>query len=426
MVKIALLGCGTVGSGVVKLLEQNAQIIEKRAEERIEIAKVFTRTVSKCYELGIPDEKICKNFEEIENDDEIQIVVELIGGVDRAYDYIMRSLAKGKHVVSANKDLIAIKGEEIFKAAQENNVAFYFDASVAGGIPIINPIKHNLSGNNAQTIMGILNGTTNYILTKMTNEGLPFETVLSQAQSLGYAEADPTSDVGGLDAARKVAILASVAFNSRVTFSDVYCEGITKIEPSDFAMAKRFGYVIKLLGIAKEDNGKIQARVHPAMIPQNHPLASVNDVYNAVYYDGDAVGAVMLYGRGAGQMPTASSVVGDVIDCVRNMHSQNLAVGCTCFLNKDITNILDVSNRFYIRLKVVDRPGVLAKLAGVFGEFQVSIATMVQEEHSNEHATLYLITHNVKEDKLRKALAILDNAEYVEQVSSVIRLEGIE
>jgi len=428
MINIGLLGCGTVGSGVVKLIEQNNYTISQKIGSDIRIKKVMELDREKCLRLGLSEEMICRSIDDIVNDEEIDIVVELIGGVDTACGFILAAMSKGKHVVTANKDLIALRGEELFAAAKEHNVDFYFEASVGGGIPIITPMKQSLAANSIQQVIGILNGTTNYILTKMSNEGRPYEEVLAEAQRLGYAEADPTSDVEGLDAARKIAILASIAFNSRVTFNDVYAEGITRITPEDIRYAREMGYVIKLLAIAKQENEEIMVKVHPAFIPLEHPLANVNDAFNAVFIRGDAVGDVMLYGRGAGQMPTASAVVGDIIEIGRNIiHQSNARIGCTCFEHKNIMNINDMHSQFYIRMVVKDRPGVLAGIAGVFGNNNVSIASVLQKGNRkdlNDMAELVLITHKVKEQDLHDALTVLQGMSIVGGINNVIRLEG--
>jgi homoserine dehydrogenase len=428
MLNIGLLGCGTVGSGVVKLLQKNTETIAKRAGTEIAIKKVLERDVAKCIEAGVPEDLIASDYEEILNDNSIDIVVELMGGLHPAFDFIIAAMQKGKHVVTANKDLIAVKGEELFDAAKENNVDFYFEASVGGGIPIVYPLKQSLAGNRIEQVIGILNGTTNYILTKMTREGREFSEVLAEAQQLGYAEADPTADVEGYDAARKIAILSSIAFNSRVTLDDVYVEGITSITPIDIESARELGYVVKLLAIAKENSqGQIQARVHPAFIPANHPLAAVNDVFNAVFVQGDAVGEIMHYGRGAGQMPTASAVVGDIIEIVRNTISGvNARIGCTCYEKKPMLNINELDANYYIRMTVSDRPGVLAGIAGVFGNNNVSIATVLQKTGEENLAQIILITHCVKEQNLRDSLAVLDGMSIVKKINNVIRLEGTE
>lgn len=423
---IAVLGCGTVGAGVIKLLMQNREAISKRAGEEINVKKVLEKDKDKCRRLGLPEESICTNYAEIVDDPDIEVVVELIGGIDPAFTFIIEAMQKGKHVVTANKDLIALKGRQIFDAAEEMQVDFAFEASVGGGIPIILPMKQSLAGNQVQEVIGILNGTTNYILSKMSQEGRDFDEVLREAQELGYAEADPSSDVGGLDAARKIAILASIAFNSRVTLDDVYVEGITSITARDIQYAKELGYVVKLLAIASEEEGKIQSRVHPAFIPLTHPLAAVNDVFNAVFVRGDAVGEIMLFGRGAGEMPTASAVVGDIIDISRNkVHDCHARIGCTCYEEKEILPIHELSSQFYIRMTVKDRPGVLASIAGVFGNNDVSIESVIQKSSDEGKAELILITHLTKEENLRDSLMILRDMKIVGAIDNVIRLAGI-
>ncbi|MGE5371407.1 MAG: homoserine dehydrogenase [Solirubrobacterales bacterium] len=428
MAKIGLLGCGTVGGGVAKLLASNQDLLSKRIGEPISIKKVLERDRERVLAAGLPAEAIVSDFDEILNDDEIDIVVELIGGIEPARSFILAALNRGKNVVSANKDLIAISGKEIFDAAAASRVDFRFEASVGGGIPIVYPLKQSLAANRIKEVIGIVNGTTNYILTKMTEENLPFEQVLREAQELGYAEADPTSDVGGLDAARKLAILASIAFNSRVTFDNVYVEGITQITPLDIKYGRELGYVIKLLAIAKEENNKIQVRVHPAFLPKQHPLANVNGVYNAVFVRGDAVGDVMHFGRGAGEMPTASAVVGDIMEIVVDMKYQSTGrVSCTCYEEKPILPIQGSRAKYYIRLRVKDRPGVLASIAGVFGNQNVSLATVLQKTSGQADAQLILITHMVEEANLRDALTVFENMpSVIASIDNVIRLEGVE
>lgn len=426
MINIGLLGCGTVGSGIVKLLRKNAELISRRSGDDIVIKRVLERDREKCLELGLKPEMITQNWADIRDDAEIDIVVELIGGIEPAFQFVTEAMKQGKHVVSANKDLIAVKGRELFDTARENGVDFYFEASVAGGIPIVYPMKQSLAGNEVNEVIGILNGTTNYILTKMSREQSDFSEVLAEAQQLGYAEADPTSDVEGLDAARKIAILSSIAFNSRVTLDDVYVEGITSITAEDIKYGAELGYVIKLLAIAKQDDkGRIQVRVHPAFLPNNHPLAAVNDAFNAVFVHGDAVGEIMHYGRGAGQMPTASAVAGDIIEITRNIKNNNIArIGCTCYEEKTVLDINQLSAEYYIRMTVKDRPGVLAAIAGVLGNHNVSLATVLQKGRGENDAELVMITHEVMEKDLRDSLKVLEGMDIVRAINNVIRMEG--
>jgi len=428
MIKIGLLGYGTVGSGVAELLTRNNEIIAQRTGDQVVLKKVLERNPDTLRKAGLKHDMIAADIHEITDDPEIDIVVELIGGIEPALSFILEAMKHGKHVVSANKDLIAAKGKEIFETAAENNVDFYFEASVGGGIPIVYPLKQSLTGNRILEVIGILNGTTNYILTKMSQEGRPFGEVLLEAQQLGYAEADPTADVEGLDAARKIAILSSIAFNSRVTLDKVHVEGITAISPADIKYARELGYVIKLLAIAKEDEqGRVDTRVHPAFLPKTHPLSAVNDVFNAVFVRGDAVGEIMHYGRGAGKMPTASSAVGDIIEIGRNiLANTNARIGCTCYTSKTMLSINELNAKYYIRMTVTDRPGVLAGIAGVFGNNNVSIATVLQKASQDNMAELIMITHEVKEQNLRDALAVLKGMSIVGEIDNVIRLEGTE
>lgn len=428
-INIGLIGMGTVGTGVAKVLLNNKETIAQRVGATVELKKILARniekTLPKVRDLFLDDNILTSDIEEIINDAEIDIVVEVIGGIHPAKEFIIRAMESGKSVVTANKDLIAAHGKELLDAAGKNNVDLFFEASVGGGIPIIGPLKESLVGNHIKQIMGIVNGTTNFILTKMSNEGGDFEVVLREAQELGYAEADPTSDVGGLDAARKIAILASIAFNTRVTDADVYVEGITNISGLDISYAKELGYIIKLLGIAKEENNEIEVRVHPVMIPKNHPLANVNDVFNAVFVEGDAVGKTMFYGQGAGELPTASAVVGDVIAGARNIqYNCGGRVGCTCYETKKIKPIGEVKAKCYMRIMVKDRPGVLANITAVFGNQNVSIATVIQKTANEEGcAELVLITHSVEEQNLTDALSIIKGLSSVISIENLIRVE---
>ncbi len=426
MINLGLIGCGTVGSGVIKLLNENKDIITKRVGQPLFLKKVIDKDRVKCLALGITEEQMAASVDEIINDSEIDIIIELIGGTETAYQIITAAMRAGKNIVTANKDLIALRGKELFDLAESNKVDIYFEASVAGGIPVVFPLKQSLSANNIKEVIGILNGTTNYILTKMSSEGLPLDQVLKEAQELGYAEANPESDVEGLDAARKIAILSAIAFNSRVSLNQVYVEGIMSIATEDINNAKALGYVIKLLAIAKEnENREIEVRVHPAFIPYDHPLASVHNVNNAIYIKGDAVGEVMLYGHGAGQMPTASAVLGDVIEISRNiLHNAINRIGCTCFDEKTVIDISQLKSEYYIRMTVLDRPGVLAGIAGVFGNNRVSIATVLQQVSRGSLAELILITHTVKESDLRDSLLILKDMSIVSEINNVIRVEN--
>jgi Homoserine dehydrogenase len=423
-IKIGLLGAGTVGGGVILVLKNNAKEIEKRVGVPVRIVKVFTRRPEKVTELD-DSLMVTNSVDDILDDTEIDIVIELIGREDPAKEYIARALAAKKNVVTANKDILAKYGKELFALAEENNVDFMFEAAVAGGIPIIRPLKSCLAANKINSIMGIVNGTTNYMLSKMASSHVDFNEVLKEAQDLGYAESDPTADIGGLDAARKLVILASIAFNTRITLDDVYIEGIEKLTLRDIEYADELGYVVKLLAIAKNSkkNG-ISVRVHPTMLPKIHPLSTVNDVYNAIYVNGDVVGDAMFLGRGAGRMPTASAVCGDVVDVARNIvHNCTGRINCTCYEDKHLCSIENITSPCYVRLLVLDKPGVLAAIASAFGAQNVSLKNVVQKSQVEGFSELVVITYDVSEYNLRMALATLAGLPVVEKICSVIRVE---
>lgn len=421
----ALLGFGTVGGGVYKVLKSQEKEMSAKIGCKVKISKVLVRNVKKASEkLADPEIVVTDKWEDILKDDSVSVIIELMGGIEPARTYILEALKKGRHVVSANKDLIAVHGRELLEAAQESGVDFLFEASVAGGIPIIRPLKQCLAGNHMLEVMGIVNGTTNFILTKMTQEGMEFSDALALASELGYAEADPTADIEGLDAGRKVAILSSAAFNSRVVFDDVYIEGITKISARDISYAKEMGCDIKLLGVARNTEEGIEAYVCPMLIPSTHPLAAVNDSYNAVFVQGDAVEDAMFFGRGAGELPTASAVVGDVFDIVRNIQSGCCArIGCTCYKNIPVKKMADTHNRYFLRLQVEDRCGVLAEMMAVFAKYHVSVAQLIQKDSKREgSAEVVIITAKVREGDFRTAVEELSNRSSVRQISSMLRV----
>ncbi|MFA5881987.1 MAG: homoserine dehydrogenase [Eubacteriales bacterium] len=425
VINIGLMGCGTVGGGVWKVLDTNRDIIRKRVGIEISIKKVLEKDVDKAKAAGVPVKKITSKPEIILDDPDIDVVVEVIGGTTLAAELIKKALMAGKSVVTANKDLLAQDGQELFQIAEQNKVDLLFEASVGGGIPIIRPLKECLAANRVETVYGIVNGTTNYMLTKMSDEGSSYSDVLAEAKQKGYAEADPTSDVEGYDAARKLAILASIAFNTRVSFKDVFVEGITKVTARDIMYARELNCAVKLLAIGKDLDGKIEVRVHPTFIPQNHPLASVNDVFNGVFIHGDAVGDVMFYGRGAGELPTASAVVGDVIDCARNiLKGARGRLSCTCYDHKLIKDIGETRTKYYVRMKVLDRPSVLAAIASVFGNQEVSLASVIQKRNIENIAEIVWVTHDVLENNIQDALKIIGGLSIVEEISNVIRVEG--
>lgn len=429
VLKVGLMGLGTVGTGVYKVIENQKAEFPHKIGSRLEIKKILVRAdeVPAAQAKVREGIEIVSNYEDIVNDAEIDIVVEVMGSIDFAKKCILAALNSGKSVATANKDLVAVHGKELLDAAAANGCDFLFEAAVAGAIPIIRPLKQCLAANNISEVMGIVNGTTNYILTKMTLEGMTFQEALAKATELGYAEADPTADIEGLDAARKVAIMASIAFNSRVVLDDVYVEGITKLTAEDIAYAAEMGYTIKLLGVARHsEHDGIEVRVHPMLIPSSHPLATVNDSFNAVFVHGDAVDDVMFYGRGAGEMPTASAVVGDVMDIARNIqYNCKGRIRCTCYKEIPIKSIDECSSSYFIRMQAQNRPGVLANIAGVFGESNVSIAQFVQKNVQGEEAELVLITENVLEKDFRAAVDALKQMPILKEISAVIRVYSV-
>lgn len=426
IVQVGLLGFGTVGSGVVRVLTDNSQLIAQRAGTEIAIKKILVRDLNKKRALSTAAE-LTTDPAAVIGDPEIDIVVELLGGEEPARTLMLEALNHGKHVVTANKDVMAKYGRELFEAAEKNNVNLLFEASVGGGIPIIRPLKRCLAANRISEVMGIVNGTTNYMLDKMTAEGMDFATVLAEAQAKGYAEADPTADVGGLDAARKIAILASIAFGTRVRLDDVSAEGITKIEPEDIDYGRELGYVIKLLAIAQETDKGVNARVHPAFIPTTHPLAAVRDAFNAIFIRGDAVGDAMFYGRGAGSLPTASAVCADIMEAARDIvHNSSNRILCTCFEEKRISPISETESPYYIRLLAEDKPGVMAAIAGAVGAQQVSLNSVIQKRRVGTRAEIVLITYKVKDEDLQLAVQTLSGLSVVNKVSTVIRVVGAD
>ena len=421
-INIALLGAGTVGGGVYRLIKENREEFKDRTGAVINVKKVLVRDMSKD-RPGFDKAVLTDDFNEIISDKDIEIVVELMGGLHPALEYVTESLKAGKQVVIANKDLIAEHGELIGNLAEQMGSDLLFEAAVAGAIPIIRPLKQSMAGNNISEIMGIVNGTTNYILTKMSETGMSYSDALAKATELGYAEADPTADVEGYDAGRKVAIMATIAFHSRVVFNQVYTEGITKITADDIRYAKEFGYVIKLVGVAKQTENGIEAKVHPMLIPEDHPLAGVRDSYNAVFVHGDAMEDITFMGRGAGMMPTASAVMGDVIDVCRDLVYDSCGrVGCNCYKKMPVKRIEDSESKFFLRIIAEDRPGVLANIASVLGNNDVSIAQVVQKSRKSGTAELVIITDTVLEKNINDALAVFKGMSVVKDIPGVIRV----
>jgi len=424
VIKAALLGAGTVGSGVYALSKLLDGEMVQKTGAGLEIKKILVRDWKKERE-GIDPSILTDNWEEIINDGEITLIIEVMGGIEPAKTYITQAINAGKQVVTANKDLLAEHGQELLSLAENAGCDLQFEAAVAGAIPIIRPLKQSLSASMLTEIMGIVNGTTNFILTKMSEEGMSYGEALKLATDLGYAEADPTADVKGCDAGRKIAIIASLAFNSEVVYSDVYIEGITKITAEDVHYAKEFGYVIKLVGVARQSDGQIEVKVHPMLIPDTHPLATVNDSFNAVFVHGDACGDAMFMGRGAGKMPTASAVMGDVLIVMRNMVHDNCGWnGGVAYKKVPIKPIEETTSRYFLRLQVVDKPGALANIAGVLGNNDVSIDQVVQKRSKDGVAELVIITGSVLERHFDDALMIVKGMSVLKEISGVIRVYG--
>lgn len=423
-IRVGVLGLGVVGSGTVRTLLENGDLIARRVGVRLEAARVAVRDKAKKREIDLPAGMLTDRPEEILQDPGIDIVCELIGGVEPAKSYVVRALQNGKNVVTANKEMIAKCGGELMRLAEDNGLDFLFEGSVAGGIPVIQPLKQALAANRFEEVMGIVNGTTNYILTKMAAEGTDFADVLRQAQAHGYAEPDPTNDIEGFDARYKIAILSSIVFNSRVAIEDIHVEGITRLGRRDFEVAALLGYVIKLVGIGQESHAGLRVRVHPALLPKDHPLASVNDVYNAIYVRANPVGTVMFYGRGAGAGPTGSAVVGDLIEVARNMRKGATGrLGCTCFAEKPALPVATLETRYYVRLTAQDRPKVLASVASVFGDFDVSIESVEQRAKVGDQAEIVLLTHRTIEQNLVSALDVLARLPTVARIENWLRVE---
>lgn len=431
-INIGIIGFGYIASCVFSLIQRQKDYLAKKIKKNLNITRIAEKDLKKIEASsmkGLKDIKVSSNADDVLEDGSIDIIVELIGGINPAYDYVYKALSSGKYVVTANKDLIANRGGELLAVAERNNVDILFEASVGGGIPIIGPLNSSLASNNISKIVGIVNGTTNYILTRMEKDNLSFDDALKKAQELGYAEkANPSSDIEGYDAACKLAILSSIAFNSRVTLNDVYKEGIIDVSSDDIRNALDMGYRIKLLAIGIEENGEISVRVHPALIPISHILASIENTFNAVYVYGNYIDEMMSYGRGAGDRPTASSVVGDIIKIARNFDRKKKGIiyGCSCFEDKKFKSIDDTISKFYILIDVVDKPGVLARIAEVFGRNLVSINSMIQKQTDKEKsARLIFITHEVVNKNLYKSISEISKLDVVDKVLSIIRVEDL-
>lgn len=413
-VKVGLVGTGTVGGGCLDILRNHKEEFKRHFGIDIELTRVCSRQPEVAESYGLSD-IFTTDFHEVIEDPEVDLVIELIGGTTFAKEVVIGALQNGKSVVTANKALMASCGEEVMSLAEEKGVEIAFEASVGGAIPIIVPLKHSLIANRIDSIMGIVNGTTNYMLTRMDEDGMSYEDALKEAQERGFAEADPTADVDGLDAAAKIAILASIAFNSRVTMNQVFTEGIRRISPVDLAMAHEMGYAVKLLAHAYRSNGGIDVRVHPTMIPESHQLATVNGVFNAIYTVGDAAGENMFFGEGAGAGPAASAVMGDVLEVARHLQMGiKPIVGCTCTDELPILSVEDLHTKYYIRFVVADRSGVLASAADIFAKYDVSVKTVTQRGNAaRDDVDLVFVTHTAEERNVRKA------------IDDILALEGV-
>ncbi len=428
-INVGIIGLGTVGTGTARILIENANIIQRRLGAPVFLRKVADIDIQRDRGLDLSGVKFTTDAREVVNDPSLDIVVELIGGYKPAKEFILDAIRHHKHVVTANKALLAVHGEDIYAAAEKAGVMLGYEASVAGGIPILAAIRHGLAANNIKSIYAIVNGTCNYILTQMTNEGRKFDEVLKEAQSKGYAEADPTFDIEGIDSAHKLAILAMLSYGTPVSFNDIYTEGISKITPLDIDFARDLGYKIKLLAITKTINGEIEARVHPTMLPREFPIATVDGVYNALSIVGDAVGSTLFYGRGAGDMPTGSAVVSDIVDIGRD-----ILAGCSnrspiaAFKDRSplaIRKMDDITSCYYLRFTAMDKPGVLSRISGVLGRNNISIESVIQKGRGSAEAVpLVMMSHEAVERNVRIALEEINNMDCVAGPTMVIRVEN--
>jgi len=427
-INIGLVGFGTVGTGVVKLLKGQAPLLQRRLAARLRLKRIADLDLTKPRDVEVDPKILTTDAREIIEDPAIDIVIELIGGTTAAREVSLAALRSGKHLVTANKALLATHGLELFRAAAEKRVDLGFEATVCGGIPIIRAVREGLVANRIHSIEGIVNGTCNYILTKMTELGAPFAEVLKEAQDQGYAEANPSLDIDGIDAAHKLQILASIAYGGSVDFNAIHVEGIRGIDPDDIQYAKELGYRVKLLAIAKETDGEIEVRVHPTLIPEDHLLASVGGVFNAVYIVGDATGSLMFYGRGAGQLPTASAVVSDVVEIAQNILYQRPSrpshIPAIAGEGLKIRPMDEVRTRYYLRVMAVDKPGVLSKVSGILGSHDISIASVIQKgRHARASVPVVMMTHEAVEGAMRRALAEIDALDVVSGRTVCLRVE---
>ena len=426
-VRVGILGLGVVGGGVIDIINTHREKMKKHAGVDLEVVRAADIHPERFEQLGLSADQATTDAFEVVNDPRVDVVVELIGGTGVARDLVLAAIEAGKPVITANKALLATHGEEVFNLADEKGVDLRFEASVGGGIPVLEPLTHALTGNEITRVMGIVNGTTNYMLSRMTDAGLSFDDAVKEAQDLGYAEADPTADVDGFDAAAKIAILASLAFNSRVTLDDVATEGIRKLSTADIEYAEEIGYSVKLLAIANKLDSGIDVRVHPTMIPAKHQLASVNGVFNAVYLTGDFVGDLMFFGEGAGAGAAASAVVGDLVEAARAYQSGNKVIGCTCTDSLPIRSLDSLETRYCVRLVIEDRAGVIHQLGEVFDKYNVSIKSLKQRgAYAEGQVEFIFVTHRTLEADMQFVLRDIEKLSSVVELASVLRVEDLD
>jgi len=429
-INIGLIGLGNIGTGVVKLLQQNEELITRKLGAKLVLKKIADIDITTPRAVKLDKYQLTTDAKEIINDKDISIIIELVGGYEPARTFLLEAISQGKHIVTANKALLATHGNEIFLAAEQKGIDIGFEASVGGTIPIIKTLKESLVANKINSILGIMNGTSNFILTKMTDEDKKFDVVLKEAQALGFAEADPTFDVEGIDTSHKLAITLSLAYGEKINLKEIYCEGITKIGSEDIAIAKELGYRIKLLAIAIMKNYVVEARIHPTMIPYGHLLANVNQNYNAFHIVGDASGPVFLFGQGSGMMPTASAVFSDIIDSARNIlkgisgRTPLRSINEAAMGDLKLKPMDEIETKYYFRFSAVDRPGVLSKISGILGENNISIATVIQKARiENSAVPIVMTTYKAKEKNVREALKKIDKLDIVLDKTILIRIE---
>jgi homoserine dehydrogenase len=430
MINVGIIGFGTVGTGTIRILLTNRDILQERIGFEINLKKIADLDITRDRGINIPPDILTTHVDDLLNDPHIDIVVELIGGIRPAKDFILKAIQNRKHVVTANKALLATAGNDIFNAAFEAKVEIGFEASVAGGIPIIKVIRESLVANRIKAVYGIINGTSNYILTKMTEENVEFSEALKEAQNLGYAETDPTLDVEGIDSAHKLSILAALSYGIPISFNGIYSEGISRVSPQDIEFASEFGYKVKLLAIAKETDNAVELRVHPTMIPKEYLISKVDGPFNAIYVEGDATGSTLYYGRGAGDMPTGSAVVSDIVDIARNIRKN--AIGRIPIMTRTLRDLRikkmdDVVSMYYFRFSALDKPGVLSKISGILGNYNISIASVIQKgRRVGKAVPLVVLTHEAKEKDVRQALREIDQLPVVMDKTIFMRVEGKE